>query len=155
MRDKKALAIKALVLFIAVFVFYWAAKADDSHWYSKNLFEVTSGGGKKYQMAIITKTNDKDTCEQILNAKGMDVGRWKNIGNDCSSGETSDEAFVSIFDNKEVATIYVSFVDNYGYPTRINFIEAPKEFANPIAENLAQSLKEQGIENAQVIYPQD
>ncbi|MFC1514674.1 hypothetical protein ACFL5X_02120 [Candidatus Omnitrophota bacterium] len=152
----KAINMKR-VFFFVVLVFGWqtvfAAAGFSQSWYARNLLEASIKKGTKYQMVFITKVADKNACDVVLAAKGTDAGRWKNADNRCASGEGMDQAYDPIFSDTPLEGPYLSFIDNYGWPTRINFVDTPSEFSGPTVESLAVSLKEQGLEGVKIIYP--
>ena len=148
----------AVLIIILQFSCINAGLAQD--WYARNLYEVKAQKNQRYKMVFVTKVDGKDACNTVIAAKGTDVGRWKNTSNRCLSGEEAEESYSQMFKGMPVAMAYISFIDNFGWPTRISFTDAPDNFTEPIIEGLAASLKEQKIDcdkyirqNCQKFFP--
>ena len=144
-----------LATLVVILQFAHISNGFAGDWYARNLYEVKTQKKKVYKMVFVTKVDDKDACNTVMAAKGTNVGRWKNVNNRCLTGEDADKAYSAMFEGKPVATVYISFIDNFGWPTRINFVDPPDEFTKPIIEGLATSLKEQKIEGVKVTYPRE
>ena len=134
--------------------------------------------GNKFSMQTTTKTFNENICNDVAKTKGTTKGMWLSTGTLCVKGtdmingvsKTWDDAGEWMFENQpsQVRGIYLSFTDNSGYQTRIQFHvlagpnypipgypgEIKTEQILPIAQAFIKALELEGIKDAKIIYPE-
>ena len=129
--------------------------------YAITSHRYTFDDGTTYKMATITKLEDESICSNLARLKGQTVGPWRRIAADCVAGYTKDAGgvyyqvmFNEVFLNLPAANLYIAFEDESGYPTRVNFGDAPLPTARQLASTMVRDLQERGIEDARIIEPE-
>ena len=154
------------ILLIALGVFFFTALCFAQDYYALVEVLIKNNAGLALTMNTITKVSDQKTCEKILNPINQLKDKY-SVNTECVSGQEGEKLFADIFANKPASTIYISYVDPYGYETRINTkvlagsnssalslpVDPPVKETILWASAMIEALEKGGIKNARIIYP--
>lgn len=96
---------------------------------------------------------DEETCYEAAKLETVNPQDAKCISTYCASGKDYDEALTPLFNNCPVKELYVSFIDRYGYETRVDFLKAPPEVIVSFAKDIAEKFEKGGAGEVRIIYP--
>lgn len=129
-------------------------------YYAITSHQYTFDDGTTYQMGTITELEDEAVCGNLAKLKGQTVGSWTGVAADCVPGYSKDSGgvyyqvmFNEIFLKLPAARLYIAFDDETGYPTRVNFGDAPMSTARQLASTMVDDLHKRGIKDATIIEP--
>lgn len=164
------MATRRTIIIIAMVLFGCAAYEVPCYakdYYAGCIYELTGKSGTKYAMNVVTKTNDKATCEATANSNPKIQGKWILKGAECYVGAEYDENFSAVFNNQPTGSVYLSYINRDGFETRVNYvgltgsdspvpgfpIDIPVDKVMPLIDSLKQQLETVGVKDIKVIYP--